>query len=86
MSLISKLTIGLSPMTGSVYIGRESKKEPGTWDGDKKDVTGLFTGIMLDKFGPQGEETVRQVQFDPPEGSGLPGYRITIERIEGNAP
>lgn len=47
MSTSYKPSLHLSPLTGAVHIGRESKTEPGVLVGEKTDVTGTFTVIML---------------------------------------
>lgn len=82
MSTSNKPSLCLSPLTNAVYIARESKKQPGAIVGEKTDVTGLFIGIMLAKFGPEDPETRAStdlISSDPK----APKYRVTVERIEG---
>lgn len=81
MSASNKPTLHVSELTGNVYIGRESKREPGTLL-EPMDVTSRFLAIMLGKFGPgTGEDNVRETVLRPAV-PGVPSYKVTIERIE----
>jgi len=82
MSTTHKPSLCLSPLTNCVYIARESKKEPGVMVGEKTDVTGLFIGIMLAKFGPADPETKASTDLISSDPTA-PKYKVTIERIEG---
>jgi hypothetical protein len=88
MSASHKPALHLSPLTGTVYIGRESKTEPGVLVGEKTDVTDTFTGIMLAKFGPDApgsknwEFTAAEVWDEESQTTKKPDtYRVTVERI-----
>ena len=50
--------------------------------GEKTDVTGLFIGIMLAKFGPADPETKASTDLISSDPTA-PKYKVTIERIEG---
>lgn len=82
MSTSNKPSLCLSPLTGNVYLARQSKREPGIMVGEKTDVTGLFIGIMLSKFGPMEPES-RASTVLTSTNPDAPKYRVTIERIEG---
>lgn len=88
MATSHKPSLHLSPLAGTVYIGRESKREPGVLVGEKTDVTGTFTGIMLAKFGPDApgsknwEFTAAEVWDEESQTMKKPDtYRVTVERI-----
>lgn len=88
MSTSHKPSLCLSPLTNRVYIARESKREPGVIVGEKTDVTGLFIGIMLAKFGPDApgtknwEFTAAEVWDEESQTMKKPDtYRVTVERI-----
>lgn len=82
MSASHKPSLHLSELTGTVYLGRASKADPGVLIGDPIDVTARFIGTMLAKFGPVEPETTATTELvstDP----AAPKYKVTIERIEG---
>lgn len=81
MSTSNKPSLCLSPLTNRVYIARESRKQSGVIVGEKTDVTGLFIGIMLAKFGPVDPETKASTDLISPDPTA-PKYKVTIERIE----
>lgn len=81
MSATHKPSLCLSPLTNRVYIARESKREPGVIVGEKTDVTGLFIGIMITRFGPQAPETTATTDLISSDPTA-PKYKVTIERID----
>lgn len=89
MSASHKPSLHLSPLTGTVYTGRESKREPGVLVGEKTDVTATFTGIMLAKFGPDAPGSknweftaANEIWDEESQTMKKPDtYRVTIERI-----
>lgn len=83
MSASHKPTIGLSPETGNVYLGRQSKSMPGTWVGEKTDVTGLFMGILLAKFGPESTEESKQTILAS-SIPGAPSFVVVVHRVEAS--
>jgi hypothetical protein len=42
----TRKSIGLSPLTDRVYLGRQNK-EKGLWIGEKEDITSDFVNLML---------------------------------------
>jgi hypothetical protein len=67
--------LGLSPITGTIYCGRLSKKNKYTWSGQKHDVTSNFISVMLQKFEPGYEH---EITVD-----GKARYKVTVKEIEG---
>lgn len=67
---IKEIEIGLSPISGKIYIG---KSKGNVWTGDKKDVTGNFIDVMLQKFNT-GE--IHMIT-----ANGNPEYTIEIKKI-----
>jgi len=48
---LENLTIGVSPLTGEVFVGTTEKGKPGVWK-HKKEITNAFTFCIIEKFGP----------------------------------
>ena len=46
------LTLGHSPLTGQIYLGKVSKKNPNEWVGRKENKTSEFIQVMLQKYDP----------------------------------
>lgn len=63
----NKMQLGLSPLTGRIYLGRQKN---GHWIGEKRDVTSDFIQVMLQKFEPN---TCSDITMD-----GEPKYKIVI--------
>ena len=69
-----RLSLGLSPITGRIYLGRINPKHSGFWVGEKRDVTSQFIEVMLQKFEPGYETTI--------EENGKPKYSVTVRKIK----
>ena len=65
------LQLGLSPLTGKIFLGRVSKSNPELWLDGKRDVTSMFIAVMLQKFEPG---TVSDIKVN-----GVIKYKVTIE-------
>lgn len=50
--MYERLEIGLSPITGKIYIGKTNQKKPHEWVGEKRDVTNNFLQVLIQKFEP----------------------------------
>jgi len=66
-------TLGYSPLTGKIYIGKVNKRRPNEWSGKKIDMTSNFIQVMLQKFEPGFEHTITV--------DGKPKYKITVREI-----
>jgi len=44
------LTLGYSPLTERIYLGKTKKNNPSEWVGKKEDITSDFIQVMLQKF------------------------------------
>ena len=54
----NKLHLGHSPITGNIYLGRQSGNH---WAGEKRNVTSEFLEILLQKFEPG---TIQNIAID----------------------
>jgi hypothetical protein len=70
----SGLVLGLSPITGTIYLGRLSKKNPNTWAGKKQDVTSNFIDVMLQKFEAGYEHDITV--------NGKVKFKVTVKEIK----
>lgn len=68
--MYEKLSLGHSPLTGNIYLGKKNPKKPNQWQGQKKDVTSDFIQVMLQKFEPGYIHNI--------EEDGVIKYRIAV--------
>lgn len=52
-----KLHLGMSPMTGKIYLGKQNN---GLWVGQKRDVTSEFFDVVLQKFQPGNIQNISE--------------------------
>jgi hypothetical protein len=68
--MYEKLVLGYSPLTEEIYLGKTNPKKPNEWLGDKKNITNNFIQVMLQKFEPNTETTIK--------AGGEPKYKIIV--------
>lgn len=71
----SGLVLGLSPITGTIYLGKLSKKDPRTWAGKKQDVTSNFIDVMIQKFEPGYEYDITV--------NGKVKFQVIVREVKG---
>lgn len=77
MGMLDTFHIGVSPLTGCVYLGKVLKQ--GLWSSTKKDVTSEFTFCAIQKWGPPlgKDELSHIVEID-----GKPEWEIIVRRVK----
>ena len=71
MTTDNKLHLGLSPLSGNIYLG---KQKNGMWSGSKRDVTDEFLGVFEQKFKVNTSTTMSV--------DGVDKYRIIIVAMD----
>jgi len=71
---MTKTTIGYSPLTKRVYLGKINSAKPDTWIGDKEDITSDFIRVLFQKFEPGYKHQVTV--------NGAPGFEITVKKVK----
>lgn len=72
---MSKLRVGCSPLTKTIFAGRLNKAG-NAWIGDPVDVTSDVLGSVIEKVGAGNVITVRE--------NGKPAYEISVRAIKAD--
>lgn len=77
--MLDNFGIGVSPLTGAVYLGKFLR--PGLlWSSTKKDITGEFIGCVLQMYGPN-DPAKTEARTEITIG-GIPAFEVIVRRIQ----